>query len=199
MYEYFQASMLIAYAIDSQEATFIRIHLKLSEVDYGYLVSVTGIGSLLGSSIATFFAKKIHYRWYLGLGLLLGTSFYFAFYASFNFFTAAASFVLLGFCMAFSGAGFTTFFQKFVPAEIMGRFSSVADMFVGIVQVLITILVGVLSEVITLQLACLIFAGLAVICSIIVCFKVLPPSKSALFNLRDKEKDSTSDNRIFAH
>ncbi|WP_128656841.1 MFS transporter [Paenibacillus sp. 598K] len=191
VYLLFQASMLIVYAIDSQEVAFIRIHLDLTEVDYGYIISVTGVGSLVGSSIAALVAKKVHYRWYLGLGLLLGTVFYIAFYASFNFLTAAASFTLLGFFMAFSGSGFTTFFQKCVPADIMGRFSSVADMSLGIVQILLTILVGVLADVISLQLSCLLFAGLAFIGSVMVCFKVLPSSRSVFFHARDKEQHSS--------
>ncbi|MFB9330333.1 MFS transporter [Paenibacillus aurantiacus] len=181
VYVLFQASMLVAYAIDSQEATFIKLHLNLSEVDYGTIISVTGIGSLAGSALAAAFAKRIPYRWYMGLGLLLGTFFYVTFYASYNYLTAAASFVLLGFCMAFSGAGFATFFQRHVPAEVMGRFSSIADLISGIAQVALTLSVGLLADLLPLQLACLAFAGLSLLLAFGVCVKTLAPSRAAYF------------------
>ncbi len=63
-YILFQAAALIGYAIDLQEAAFIKMVLKLTDMDYGNIISITGVGSLLGSFLAAFVSKK-----YLIVGL----------------------------------------------------------------------------------------------------------------------------------
>ncbi|MEV2928278.1 MFS transporter [Paenibacillus larvae] len=180
---FFQCAMLIGYAIDSQEATFIKLNLHLTESDYGNIISLTGAGSLAGSFLAAFISKKISYRWFMSIGALLSTLFYITFYSSFNFVTAAVSFVLLGFFMAFASSGYATFFQKYVPISIMGRFASLSDVTQGIIQILLTLLVGLLSDMISLQLVCLIFSGLAFILCLFLCTKVFSASKSGSLSL----------------
>lgn len=177
----FQFAMIIGIAIDSQEATFIKFHLQLTDRDYGNLISITGIGSIVGSFIATLIAKRISYRWFISVGLLLTTLSYVMFYASFNFVTAAVSFVILGFFMAFSGSGYATFFQKHVPTAMMGRFGSLADLAQSMIQIILTLLVGFFAEIISLQWVCLVFSGIAFTVCIPLCFRVLSPSKSNFF------------------
>lgn len=183
VFVFFQCAMLIGYAIDSQEATFIKLNLHLTESDYGNIISLTGAGSLAGSFLAAFISKKISYRWFMSIGALLSTLFYITFYSSFNFVTAAVSFVLLGFFMAFASSGYATFFQKYVPISIMGRFASLSDVTQGIIQILLTLLVGLLSDMISLQLVCLIFSGLAFILCLFLCTKVFSASKSDSLSL----------------
>ncbi|MEV3334030.1 MFS transporter [Paenibacillus larvae] len=183
VFVFFQCAMLIGYAIDSQEATFIKLNLHLTESDYGNIISLTGVGSLAGSFLAAFISKKISYRWFMSIGALLSTLFYITFYSSFNFVTAAVSFVLLGFFMAFASSGYATFFQKYVPISIMGRFASLSDVTQGIIQILLTLLVGLLSDMISLQLVCLIFSGLAFILCLFLCTKVFSASKSGSLSL----------------
>ncbi|RED59352.1 MFS transporter [Cohnella lupini] len=182
IYVLFQLAMLIGYSVDSQEATFIRLHLRLSVSDYGMIISLTGVGALVGSSIAAMMAKKISYRWYMSAGTVLSTLFYITFYASFNFITAAVSFVLLGFFMSFAGAGYTTFVQNHVPVSIMGRFASLAEVSQGLVQIVLTLIIGFISEFISLQFVCLAVCGLALILGIVLIIKVQfsPPSDASL-------------------
>lgn len=179
----FQCAILIGYAIDSQEATFIKLNLHLTESDYGSIISLTGAGSLAGSFIAALVSKKISYRWFMSIGALLSTLFYITFYSSFNFVTAAVSFILLGFCMSFASSGYATFFQKHVPTQIMGRFASLSDVTQGMIQILFTLLVGFLSEMISLQLVCLVFSGIAFILCLLLCSKVSSPSQSDSLSL----------------
>jgi MFS family permease len=187
IYVLFQLAMLIGYSVDSQEATFIRLHLQLSVSDYGMIISLTGVGALVGSSIAAMMAKKITYRWYMSVGTVLSSLFYITFYASFNFITAAVSFVLLGFFMSFAGAGYSTFVQNHVPVSIMGRFSSLAEVSQGFVQIVLTLIIGFISELISLQFVCLAVCGLALILGIILIIKVIfsPPSEPLNSQLAD--------------
>ncbi|MBW7452985.1 MFS transporter [Paenibacillus sepulcri] len=187
IYVLFQLAMIIGYSVDSQEATYIRLHLQLSVSDYGTIISLTGVGALAGSSVAAIMAKKISYRWYMSVGTVLSTLFYITFYASFNFISAAVSFVLLGFFMSFAGTGYTTFVQNHVPASIMGRFSSLADVAQGLIQIVLTLIIGFIAELISLQFVCLMVCGLALILGIILLLKVLFASKSDHFHTQHSE------------
>ncbi|MED5016435.1 MFS transporter [Paenibacillus chibensis] len=158
-----QLAMLIGFSIDSQEATYIRMHLKLSEQAYGNLLSLTGVGSLLGSFTATLLAKRVSYRMFISAGLGVTAVCYLWFYASPGFLSATAAFMVLGFAMSFASSGYATFFQTHVPTAIMGRFGSLSDMTQSIITIVLTLTVGVLSEAFSVQLVCCIAAGIGVV------------------------------------
>ncbi len=181
IYILFQTAMLIGFALDSQEVTFIKQHLQLSDGDYGLITSLTGAGTLLGGFIAILAARKISLRFYLGVGMLFTSVGYAAFYASSTFLIATLSFMFLGFFMSFANSGYATFFQNNVPVEIMGRFGSVADMLQAVIQIGFTLLLGALIEGISLQMVCFLFAGVGVIVSIILIVSIFMPAKSVYF------------------
>jgi MFS family permease len=181
VYLLFQAAILIGFALDPQEVTFIKKNLALSDRDYGLIVSITGIGALVGASVAAILAKKISLRLFIGAGMLLTTIGYFGFYASFNFITATIAFVFLGFFMTFANTGYATFFQNNVPVEMMGRFGSVADMVQGIIQIVLTLLVGFFAEIFSLQLVCLVFASISILLSFVLLVSIFIPSKEGYY------------------
>lgn len=181
IYLLFQLALLIGFSLDSQEVTFIKQNIKLSDRDYGIIVSITGIGSLTGAAVAAILAKKLQLKLYLGVGMLLTSVGYVGFYSSYNFLTATLAFIFLGFFMAFANAGYATFFQNNVPIEIMGRFSSIADMFQGVVQIGLTLLLGLFAEWFTLQLVCLIFSIVGTVLAVILLLTIFIPSKAVLF------------------
>lgn len=181
IYLLFQLALLIGFSLDSQEVTFIKQNIKLSDRDYGIIVSITGIGSLIGAAVAAILSKKLQLKLYLGVGMLLTSVGYVGFYSSYNFLTATLAFIFLGFFMAFANAGYATFFQNNVPIEIMGRFSSIADMFQGVVQIGLTLLLGLFAEWFTLQLVCLIFSIVGTVLALVLLFTIFIPSKAVLF------------------
>ncbi|GIN41093.1 MFS transporter [Heyndrickxia oleronia] len=181
IYLLFQLALLIGFSLDSQEVTFIKQNIKLSDRDYGIIVSITGIGSLTGAAVAAILAKKLQLKLYLGVGMLLTSVGYVGFYSSYNFLTATLAFIFLGFFMAFANAGYATFFQNNVPIEIMGRFSSIADMFQGVVQIGLTLLLGLFAEWFTLQLVCLIFSIVGTVLALVLLLTIFIPSKAVLF------------------
>jgi MFS family permease len=181
VYFLFQGAMLIGFALDSQEVTFIKQNLELSDRDYGLIVSITGIGALAGAFIAAIVAKKVQLRIYLGVGMLLSSIGYVLFYSSNNFITATFAFVFLGFFMAFANAGYATFFQNSVPVGIMGRFGSIADMVQGVIQIGFTMILGFFAEWFSLQFVCLIFSIIGTLLATVLFTTILMPSKANYF------------------
>ncbi|PAE20265.1 MFS transporter [Bacillus sp. 7504-2] len=177
VYALFQTAMLIGFALDSQEVTFIKQILQLSDWEYGVIVSITGVGALAGAFVSAVIAKKVPLKWYLGAGMFLTSVGYAWFYSSNSFITATAAFVFLGFFMAFANAGYATFFQNNVPLSIMGRFGSMADMLQGIVQIGFTLILGFLAEWFSLQLVCLIFSVVGACFALALLITVLLPLK----------------------
>jgi MFS family permease len=182
VYLIFQFTLLIGFALDSQEVTYIKQHLQLSDQEYGYIVSITGVGALAGAFFAAMLAMKLSLQVYLGAGMLMTSIGYVFFYSSFSFLTATISFVFLGFFMAFANAGYATFFQNNVPVNIMGRFGSIADMLQAIIQIVFTLLLGWWAEWFSLQTACLVMALVGTILAVFLCIRVFMPSKVQYFN-----------------
>ncbi|HLO12136.1 MAG TPA: MFS transporter [Pseudoneobacillus sp.] len=181
VYILFQGATLIGFALDPQEVTFIKRNLDLTDRDYGLIMSITGIGALVGASVAAIFAKKLSLRFFIGAGMVLTSIGYFSFYASYNFVTANLSFLFLGFFMSFANSGYATFFQNNVPVEIMGRFGSVAEMVQGVIQIGLTLLLGYFAELFSLQLICLVFSSISVLLAIILFLTIFLPSKVGHF------------------
>lgn len=164
---YFQSALMVAFALDSQEATFIKQDLQASDSLYGFIVSMAGVGAIIGGVVAARYGEKYSIRQYITYGLLLSLLCYTAFYASPNATVAIISFVLLGICMSFCNAGFSTFYQMGIPPEIMGRFGSVSTIFINLLQIIFTLALGILSDWFSLQIVCVIFGVVGIIASII--------------------------------
>ena len=187
VYCLFQAAMLIGFALDSQEVTFIKNTLNLSDRDYGLIVSITGIGSLLGAFASAMLADKVHLKLYVGVGMVMTSVGYVLFYASFNFMTATLAFVFLGFFLSFANTGYATFFQGSVPVNLMGRVGSIAEMLQGIVQIILTLILGFFAEWFTLQFVCIVFAIVSVIFAFALVIYILRSSKSDYFEIGKHE------------
>lgn len=178
IYVLFQTAMLLGFALDSQEATFIKQVLMLGDEGYGLLVSVAGAGYLAGSAAASFSVKFLSLRMFISAGALLSSLGYLVFYASSGVLLATAGFILFGFFSSYANAGFTTFFQNHVPIDLMGRFSSVTRLAEGMLQIILTLLLGLAADLWSLQAVCLIGAGAAVVVSVAVLVAVYAPSKA---------------------
>lgn len=181
VYLLFQGSMLIGFALDSQEVTFIKQNLHLSDKDYGLIVSITGVGSLIGAFIAAVLAKKISLKVYLGLGMFLTSIGYISFYSSVSFITATIAFVFLGFFLAFANAGYSTFFQNNISIDIMGRFGSITDMVQGVIQIVFTLILGFFAEWFSLQFTCIIFSIVGALLSLVLFITSMQSSNARYF------------------
>ena len=172
IYLLFQVALMIVFALDSQEVTFIKQNLALSDQMYGLIVSIAGVGALIGAAASAAFVKRFSLQTYLGVGMVLTAVGYLLFYSAVDFWTATAAFIFLGFFMAFSNAGYDTFYQKNVPTAIMGRFGSLASMFQSLLQIIFTFILGVMGEWFSLQMVAIGFASIAIFLTLLLCVQV---------------------------
>lgn len=177
IYLLFQTALMIAFALDSQEVTFIKVNLALSDQMYGLIVSIAGIGALIGAAASVALAKRFSLQLYVGVGMILTAVGYLLFYSAVDFWTAIAAFIFLGFFMAFSNAGYDTFYQKNVPTTIMGRFGSLASMFQSLLQIVFTFILGMVGEWFSLQVVAIGFAGIAIFIALLLCVQVFSRQK----------------------
>lgn len=181
VYVLFQSATLLGFALDSQEATFIKQVLLLGDEDYGLLVSVAGAGYLAGSMAASLSVKRLSLRMFIGAGMLLSSIGYMIFYAASGLMTAVIGFIVFGFFSSYANAGYTTFFQNQVPVDLMGRFTSVTRLLEGMLQILFTLLLGFAADAWSLQAVCLIGAGAAVLSSVMLLAVIYSPSKARYY------------------
>lgn len=179
----FYSATLIGYALDSQEATYIKFHLESTNEEYGFLVTIAGIGSILGSIFNVYTHKKITLKHYIGLGSILGAIGYMLFYVSSNIYMAGIGFLMIGFFLTFASIGFTTFFQNNVPVEKMGRVGTISDLIQGVIQIVLTLVLGYLSEIFSLQFITVIFAGIGIVSSVILYSCLIRVSKEISIDL----------------
>lgn len=161
-------ALMLAFALDSQEMTFLLRDLHVSEALYGLTVSLAGIGAVLGGMVAATFAKKWSQRKYIQYGFSLTLLSYGCFYASFHYVLAVISLIVLGFCMAFSNSGYATWYQQTIEPSLMGRIGSVIQFVQAVLQVLLTLLLGVLAERYSLASVAIVFALIAFIFSLFI-------------------------------
>lgn len=159
----FQMTLMIAFALDSQEVTFIKQNLGASDSLYGIIVALTGGGAIVGGIAAASLTEKLSVKAYIGFGLFFTMFFYTVFYATNVLWLGIASFILLGFVMSFCNTGYETYYQQNVPAHLMGRFGSAATIVFGSIQILFTFLLGLFAEIFSLQVTAVIMAVFSVV------------------------------------
>lgn len=167
IYLLFSAVMVLATVVDSLEAAFAIEVLSLSKGDYGFLVSIAGVGIVAGSFVNIIIVKKVATSWLIGLGSLMVSSGYMIYALSGEFLIAAIGFFILSFSMAFINTGFYTFYQNNVPVEVMGRVGSIYSFIGAFFTIIGTIIFGIMAELISIQfvviLGTLIMFGVTII------------------------------------
>ncbi|MCA1054094.1 MFS transporter [Rossellomorea aquimaris] len=146
VYGLFQIMMTIAIALDSQEVVFTQDVIGLSEAEFSLLMSITGIGYLLGSILMTAFGGKWKIHYLIGIGSVLFSAGYVLYSFSSSFFMASVGFVVLGFFSSFANTGFQTFYQTSIPAQKMGRIGAALGLFQSALLIVLILAAGFLSE-----------------------------------------------------
>jgi MFS family permease len=186
-----QFFMIVALGMDAQEVVFTQKVLNLSETEYGFLISLTGVGSILGATIVSMVAKKLSIRALISSGYFMVSVGYLVYAFSFSFWSVAIGFMVLGFFNSFSGTGFMTFYQNNVPLKMMGRISSIYGIFQSFLQVIFILLIGFTGDIIPIRYSIIAASTLMLVISIWQIRLVLMPSKSEYF-AEETELKSTS-------
>lgn len=186
-----QLFMIVSLGMDAQEVVFTQKVLNLSETDYGILISITGVGSILGATTVSFVAKKLSIKALISSGYLMVSVGYLIYAFSFSFWTVAFGFMILGFFNSFSGTGFMTFYQNNVPVKMMGRISSIYGIFQSFLQVIFILLIGFTGDIIPVRYSIIAASTLLLVLSIWQIKLVLMPSKSVYFEEETQLKNTS--------
>ncbi|RIW37425.1 MFS transporter [Bacillus salacetis] len=185
-----QFFMIAAMGMDAQEVVFTQQVLNLSEAEYGFLISITGIGSILGASVVSAASRKLSIPFLMSTGFLLVSFGYLLYAFSFSFWSVAAGFIILGFFNPFWGTGFLTFYQNNVPLSIMGRFTSIYGIFQSILQIFFILLIGFTGELFPLRLSIIIASSVMLAIAVIQIILMNKPSKKVLYSEQAETMDS---------
>ncbi|UFT98352.1 MFS transporter [Radiobacillus kanasensis] len=191
IYSLFQLFMVVALGMDTQEVVFTQKVLHLSETDFGLLISITGIGSILGATTVSLFAHKLSIRSLMWLGFAFVAIGYLIYAFSFSFWSVAFGFIILGFFNSFSSTGFMTFYQNNIPVSIMGRVSSIFGMFQSVSQIFFILLIGFTGEVIPLRYSII---GASILILAISIMAILLLFKNKYQEFLEEERDITKIN-----
>ncbi|MBO8156859.1 MAG: MFS transporter [Bacillaceae bacterium] len=142
----FQISLSIGMALDALEWIYSSDVLGLDETQYSYLVSSAGIGYVVGSIFASRISESIKNRTLAKTGLLFSTLGYIGFAHSPSYWVAIVSFLILGTGQAAGNAGLLTLFQKTIPHDRIGRFSSLWASIQSLLIILLTLIFGMWGD-----------------------------------------------------
>ncbi|PGZ64161.1 MFS transporter [Bacillus cereus] len=182
VYFLFQGIIVLATAIDSLELSFAKEVLLLTDSEYGFLVSIAGAGYILGAITNTILSKKIAPSFLIGIGSLFIAIGYLFYAFSNEFLIAAIGFFILSFSMAYANTGFYTFYQNSVPVHIMGRIGSIYGLLIAVITIVATILFGVATQAISIQLVVIVGSLIMLLITIILCVFTLLPSQSKVYS-----------------
>ncbi len=182
VYFLFQSMFVLATATDSLELSFAKEVLLLTDSEYGFLVSIAGAGFILGAITNTILSKKLAPSFLIGIGSLFIAIGYLIYAFSNIFLIAAIGFFMLSFSMAYANTGFYTFYQNNVPVHIMGRIGSIYGLVIALVTIFITILSGVATQFISIQLVVIVGSLIMLFITIVLCVFTLFPSQSKLYS-----------------
>ncbi|EMI3503588.1 TPA: MFS transporter [Bacillus cereus] len=182
VYFLFQSMFVLATATDSLELSFAKDVLLLTDSEYGFLVSIAGAGFILGAITNTILSKKLAPSFLIGIGSLFIAIGYLIYAFSNVFLIAAIGFFILSFSMAYANTGFYTFYQNNVPVHIMGRIGSIYGLVIALVTIFITILSGVATQFISIQLVVIVGSLIMLFITIVLCVFTLFPSQSKLYS-----------------
>lgn len=178
VYLLFSAIIILMTATDSLEAAFATQILALSEGEYGILVSIAGVGVLIGSLTNSVIVEKIPTSWLIGMGSLVTALGYLIFTSSFSFLIAALGCFVLSFATAFANTGFYTFYQNNIPSESMGRIGSIYGFFEALFIIIFTTIFGIFAEWITIRSVVISASFMMAFVAVILLWLNMKPSKS---------------------
>lgn len=191
VYVLFSGITVFMTALDSLEVAFATKVLSLSESSYGFLVSIAGIGIIIGSLSNALFANRLKPNILICFGAIFTPIGYLIFAYSQGFIWASIGFFTLTFALSFGNIGFLTFYQNNVSVNIMGRFSSIFGILEALLIILFTAAVGVFAELYGIRLIYIIGSFAFLVLGFIVNVVVLDKTKKAYYYREHNGEEET--------
>ncbi|GAK14404.1 MFS transporter [Geomicrobium sp. JCM 19039] len=173
--------MTFTFAMDAQEVVFVQRVIGLSEVDYTLLISITGIGAVVGALALSIFSNRISIRLMIAIGIFMTACGYVIYAFSWSFTSISVGFILLGFFNVFLNAGILTFYQNNIPTVVMGRVTSIFQLIQSVLHVGFILGVGVFADLISLRLIIVLLAVIMLVMSVLFAMSVLAPKRKSFF------------------
>lgn len=146
LYMMYQMVMLLTAALDSMEVAFAKQVLLLSNSAYGSLVTIAGVGFLLGAICTNILVRFASAKLLMSLGTLFISVGYVIYSFSTTYLLAGIGFFGLSFFLSISSTGFMTYVQSNIPTDMMGRISSMYEMLSSFVQIIVILFLGFASH-----------------------------------------------------
>ena len=146
LYMLFQIVMLLTAALDSMEVSFAKQVLHLSDPAYGSLVTLAGIGFLVGAIFTNILVRFTPAKLLMSIGTLFVSIGYIVYSFSTTYMIASIGFFVLSFFLSISNTGFLTYIQSNIPINMMGRISSMYEMLSSIIQIIVILFLGFASQ-----------------------------------------------------
>ena len=121
LYMMFQMVMLLTAALDSMEVTFAKKILHLSNTAYGSLVTIAGIGFLIGAICTNVLVRFVPAKLLMSIGTLFVSIGYIIYSFSTTYLLASVGFFVLSFFLSISNTGFMTYIQSNIPIRYDGK------------------------------------------------------------------------------
>ena len=173
--------VIMASGVDSLEAAFAIQVLHLIDSEYGFLVSVAGVGILVGALTNSLIVKRLDISWLIGFGAMFVSIGYMIYAFSSSLLVAAIGFFVLAFFIAFANTGFLTFYQNNIPVDVMGRVGSAYGLLQSAITVGVTGVMGLTAHHYSIQAT--VIGGVLVMffLSCLLCISILVPSKRKIY------------------
>ncbi|MCA0173837.1 MFS transporter [Bacillus sp. RAR_GA_16] len=142
---------IMSWGVDSLEASFATDVLHLANTEYGFLVSIAGIGVLLGAILNAVMAEKGEPLSLIGGGAIVLSVGYLVFALSSSFQLAAIGCFVLSFSLSFMNTGFYTFYQNNIPVDVMGRIGSLFEWIESVFVIVVMVGCGIAAELISIR------------------------------------------------
>lgn len=181
VYSTYLVTIIFSLAMDTQEVVFTQKVVGLSETDYSLLISITGIGAIAGALIVSVFSQNLSLRFMIAIGIIMETVGYLLYAFSWSFLSLAFGFTILGFFNAFLNAGILTFYQNNITTKLMGRVTSIFQLFQSAFQVVFVLLVGAVAEIIPLRITIIALATAMFIIAAMLAVIVWLPNRKTFF------------------
>lgn len=146
VYMIFQGVMLLTAALDSMEVAFSKEVLHLTDAAYGSLVSIAGIGFLMGSICTNIIVKYTSAKQMMCSGTTLVAMGYVVYSFSTTYLIASIGFFILACFLSLANTGFMTYIQENISIDMMGRISSLYGMITHTIQLLVVLVMGVAAQ-----------------------------------------------------
>lgn len=120
----FYGMVIFALAAGSQEVVFLRNVMDLSERTYAYVVSMSGVGYIIGVLVSLFVSRHIRPLLLLAISTIPSAVCYVIFSQSHTVIEAIGTLIGVNLFQAISNVTFTGIIQRTIPMQQIGRIIS---------------------------------------------------------------------------